>query len=433
MNDFSIEDSIEKITSQKTKEYFIEVSSSYYNKNYRAAIVTLYSVVINDILIKLEHLEEIYSDDTAISILQEIKSFQESHPTNPEWEKDVIEKVKNRTNLIDSVDYAHLIALRNHRHLCAHPVIDKEDKLFTPNKETVASHIRNMLESLFLKPAVLSKKILTTILLDIASKKDLLIDEESLERYVLSKYLHNSNLTTEIAIFRGLWKIVFKVETDESKKNRIINYRLLYFIYKRNTKSAKEKIKSEKDYFSNISDSSTTLLYLVRFLSENEFLYNEFKRAVHLQIEKLVKENTDAKTVAWFLEKDFETHLKNFKKLIKSNFEGYLSNDASSFAYQRIINIGLSKGYTKELTEFIIWRYSSAENFNDADKIFAYVISPNLKYFKDDQLLELCEKSNENGQVYGRKKAEEDHKYLKVFCVNRLGDDFDAKKYPNLF
>ena len=60
MKDYSLENSIEQINSERTKKYFREVSSSYFNGNYRASIVTLYSVVINDILIKLEVLDEIY-------------------------------------------------------------------------------------------------------------------------------------------------------------------------------------------------------------------------------------------------------------------------------------------------------------------------------------------------------------------------------------
>ena len=65
------------------------------------------------------------------------------------------------------MDYAHIQALKNDRHLCAHPVINKDDKLYTLNKESVVTHIRNMLESLFLKAPILSKKILSPLLIDI--------------------------------------------------------------------------------------------------------------------------------------------------------------------------------------------------------------------------------------------------------------------------
>lgn len=229
MNDYSLENSIEQINSEKTKKYFREVSNSYFNGNYRASVVTLYSVVINDILLKLEALDEIYSDSIARDILIEIRTFQQANPNNPDWEKDIIEKVKTKTSLIDNVDYAHIQALKNDRHLCAHPVVDKDDKLYTPNKETAASHIRNMLESLFLKPPILSKKILATILVDLANKKELLIDTESLEKYLKAKYLNNINPAVEVSIFRDLWKFVYRLENEDAEENRLINYRVLYF------------------------------------------------------------------------------------------------------------------------------------------------------------------------------------------------------------
>lgn len=429
MKKYSLENSIEQINSERTKNYFREVSSSYFNGNYRASVVTLYSVVINDILIKLEVLNEIYSDSIAKDILNEIRTFQQAHPNNPDWEKDIIEKVKTRTSLIDNVDYAHILALKNDRHLCAHPVVDKDDKLYTPNKETVASHIRNMLESLFLKPPILSKKILATILIDIANKKELLIDDESLEKYVKSKYLNNLNPTVEVTIFRDLWKFIYRLDNEDADENRLINYRVLYFLYKRNTALCIQKIKSEQEYFSNIRNNEHTINFLIRFLSENEFLYPEFREDVHLLIAKHIEKDISAKTVAWFLSESYLKHLEQVKQWIDDNFPF----DAKGFAYQRLIKIGYAKGYLKEVTEFIIWRYENAKNYNDGDKIFSYLVYPNLDKFTEEQITDLCEKANSNSQAYGRKRAQEDHKDLKKYIEMNINEAFEFSKFELVF
>ncbi|WP_299134550.1 hypothetical protein [uncultured Tenacibaculum sp.] len=433
MKDYSLENSIELINSEKTKEYFREVTSSYFNGNYRASIVTLYSVVINDILIKLEVLDEIYSDTIAKDILNEIRTFQQANTNSPDWEKDIIEKVKNRTSLIDNVDYAHILALKNDRHLCAHPVLDKDDKLYTPNKETVASHIRNMLESLFLKPPILSKKILSTILVDIANKKELLIDDESLEKYIKAKYLNNLNPTVEVSIFRDLWKFIYRIDNQDVEENRLINYRVLYFLYKRNTSLCIQKIKSEQEYFSNVRNSEHTINFLIRFLSENEFLYSEFREDIHLLITKHIEKDISAKTVAWFLSESFLKHLKQVKEWISGNYNQTIPFDASVFAYQRLLKVGLAKGYIKEVTEFIIWRYSEAKNYSDADKVFAYIVRPYLDKFTEEQITELCKKANRNSQVYGRKRADEDHKELRKYIEININEAFEFSKYNNVF
>lgn len=432
MNDFSIQNSINDIHSDKTREYFKEVANSYYNGNYRAAIVTLYSVVICDIIAKLETLDEIYSDSNANSILTETKQFQDDHPTNPDWEKEIIEKIKTRTSIIDNSDYTLIKSLQSLRHLCAHPVINKENKLYTPNKETVASHIRNMMEMLFLKPPLLSKKILTTILLDIADKKDILIDEESLEKYVISKYLNNLSSAVEVNLFREIWKFIYKLDNADAEDNRLINYRVLYLLFKRNTEACIEKVKAEQTYFSNIHNASHQINFFIRFIAESHFLYQEFREDIHLLVNKHVENNNSAKLVAWFLSDSYLEHLTVVKDLFGKYYDNVGGKRPTTAASARFISIGLSKGYINEVCDYLVWRYSSAKNYYDADLVFSYEIEPNLSYFTEEQLIKLCTDSGSNSQTYDRKQASDDHKVLKQVCEKKIVD-FDIASYPNTF
>lgn len=432
MNDFSIENNSKEIYSLKTKEYFQEVLSSYHNNNGRAAIVTLYSVVITDLLEKLEILEDIYSDTTAKAILDETKAYQQANPTNPEWERELIEKVKTRTNLFDNVDYAHVVSLRNDRHLCAHPVINKDDKLYTPSKEVVAAHIRNMMESLFLKPPLLSKKILTTILVDVASKKNILIDDESIEKYVKAKYLINLTSTVEIDLFRELWKFVFKLNDSQSSDNRGIIFKVMMLLYNRNSTGCIEKIKDQKEYFNSILDSDETLKYLIIFFAMNEFLFKEMREDVHLIIKAKVNRDPSAKLVAWFLSTSFTQHTEMLKTSILNNFDGVAAYDAEISAYQKLITIAVLKGFKNEIFDFITWRYSNAKNFNDADTIFDYFIEPNFSNFSKEQFEYLATNSNQNTQTYWRAQAHVDHRKLKDFIYTKY-PDFNFEAHSNIF
>jgi len=435
MKDYNIENYSEKINSEKTKKYFKEVVSSYFNENYRASIVTLYSVVINDILIKLETLEEVYSDETAKSILKEIKEFQLEYPTKADWEKDIVEKVKNRTKLFDNTDYAHILSLRNDRHFCAHPVLNKEEKLYTPSKENVASHIRNMLEALLTKPAILSKKILQTILIDISGKKDILFDKETLEKYLKSKYLKNLNENIEVSIFRELWKFVYKLEDEKSDENRLINYRFITLLYNKNRKLCQDKIKSEIEYFGNIPNNGNNINFIIRFLSENEFLLKEFKEHTHLLISKQVEKDASAEVVAWFLSENYQKHIEKVKELIieleKQDFP--FTKKIETSALQRLINIGISKGFRKEVIGFIIWNYSVSNSYYKADTAFANILMPNVELFEKDDLINLCNEIKENSQIYSRNQAEEDHNKLKKYILHKVGEEFPFKDYKTIF
>ena len=69
----------EKIYHQKTKEYFDEVISSYHNGNYRSAVVMLYTVVVCDLVFKLNDLKDIHNDQKAIKILQDLNVEKKNH------------------------------------------------------------------------------------------------------------------------------------------------------------------------------------------------------------------------------------------------------------------------------------------------------------------------------------------------------------------
>ena len=76
MSYFSIDESIENIKNPYTKELFKEVHSSYTMGNYRSATVMLWSVVVTDLVSKLNDLDSIYNDPKALQILNEsISSF----------------------------------------------------------------------------------------------------------------------------------------------------------------------------------------------------------------------------------------------------------------------------------------------------------------------------------------------------------------------
>ena len=52
---FNFENTIEQIPITKTKEYFKEVYSSYCIGNYRSAVVMLWTVIVCDLLFKLQY------------------------------------------------------------------------------------------------------------------------------------------------------------------------------------------------------------------------------------------------------------------------------------------------------------------------------------------------------------------------------------------
>ena len=227
MQEFSLERISEQIHYGKTKDYFQEVLSSYNNGNYRSSVVMLWSVAICDIVYKLQNLIDLYDDAAAKEILQEVTTIQNEDYKSSEWEIKLLDEVHNKTYLLDSSEYEDLRYLQKQRHLSAHPVLNSERELHTPNKETVRSLLRNTLEGLLIKPPFYTQRIMKELLEDLAESADVLNDRKKVKKYIESRYLSRTTPSVEINIFRSLWKLVFKLDNDECEKNRKINLHAL--------------------------------------------------------------------------------------------------------------------------------------------------------------------------------------------------------------
>ncbi len=62
----------------------------------------LWSVVVCDIIFKLQELRDLHNDITAEKILIEIEALQKSDPYSPKWERELIKIVFDRTQLLDT-------------------------------------------------------------------------------------------------------------------------------------------------------------------------------------------------------------------------------------------------------------------------------------------------------------------------------------------
>lgn len=432
MKNYSLEIESENIHFSKTKEYFKEVLSSFHNQNYRASIVTLYSVVVVDILLKLESLKDIYQDSLAENILNEIKASQAAKPNSGDWESELIEKVKDRTQILDIPDYANVKALQQIRHLCAHPVIDSNDKLFTPNRDAARGHIRNILESILCHPPLFTQRIFEELIQDISNKKDLFPEKPELERYITAKYLNNCPTKVKIDIFKKLWKFTFRLNNNDADQNRKMNSMVLEIVYKQNFQECNDDIISSSSYYSNI-EYGDPCHFLISFLAKNDHIYTHLDDNAKVIIERQIEDDVDSKCLAWFLSDSFQKHLESIKEIIKAARQDYSLNSPRLNYLDRLFELGKGLNMNSEVNSFIIWYFGSAHSFTVADNLFSWFIYDRLQLFTKEEMLELLSKTESNSQIYERKAAYEDHSEIKVACEERFDDEINLTDYPKTF
>lgn len=425
MNEISLEKIAEKIHFGKSKEYFAEVLSSYHNKNYRSSVVMLWSVAVCDIIYKLEHLKDLYNDTTASQILADVTVQQQNEPKSAAWEVKLLDDAFNKTNLLSSAEHENLKYLQKQRHLCAHPILNLNKELETPNKDTVRSLIRNTLEGLLIKPPFYTQGVFDEMLADLSENTKALNTRLKVKQYIESRYLSRFTPNVELAIFRSLWKLVFKLDNEECEKNRLINLYAIEIISRRLISRLDSAVQGESDYYSNIASSGLALSYLVYFLSKYPNLYGHLSQDAKLKIQHCVSTDDIGRCAGWFTKESLDCHFNDLLEWIEGDDSCELLNDQDLY----ILEISDSEEWQESFCKLMSAYYGASGSYNAADVRCTKVILPHLHLFNLEALQDLLGKIEANSQTYGRGLASVEHPQIKERIL-QLDSNFDFSAYP---
>lgn len=432
---FSLENQKSKIYDRRTRKYFDEVYKSYATGCYRSATVMLWSVIVCDIIFKLQELRDLYADEAAKKILIEIEDLQKADPYSPKWEKELIKLVFERTQLLDTASNHKVMMIQENRHLSAHPVISNEDTLFEPTEEMVRSDIRNSIEVILCKPPFLTQKILSTILSDLEKIKDIFPDDKSLFNYLDAKYLKSLTSEIKIKIFRGLWKFAFKSEEEKAKENRDINIRALKLIFQKERTSVIQAINYEVKYYSSISNESETIKYLVEFIFLEREVYLALDDSAQELIKRVLLNNFSYFGIAFFISESPSKHLIKLTERVLSNLyqnyggKGKFINKEHLSKLKSVVEEFSLEG---EYRRFGIACFISSYDFERADMYFKRFIDPNLDKFEIEDFNVLLEGTNKNNQCYWRNRGKNESLKILQAAKAKMNNNFDFSVYENL-
>ena len=411
-----------KIYFPKTKEYFIEVEKSFYDGNYRSATVMLYSVIIADILYKLEELRDIYQDKVAEDILKKINNLRNSCKSNSEWEIQLIKEVKGRMELIEDNTYVNLEYLKKLRNFSAHPAFDRNNELIAPTREIIYGLIDEMLKGLLIRPSMYASQIIDLITNDISQIKWIFLeDEEKFDSYLNNKYLNKMGKVMKMQVFKAFWKFVFKLDNEECNTNRDINFQLLKIIMKNNKLACIENIRYNSQYYNQINNDININQYLIEFMYSFPDIYEMLETTTKTTLDLVYREKAYLNIISYYK----YSNIKNFLETIK----GYQLTEIKYIAL-------LEKYIFEQKKDDVLYdKYieivKESGSFNQSDYLFSYTILNNIEKFSKDQIISLISAINENSQLYNRNRAYSDNNIIVKKCANKLGIDFNYKKYEN--
>lgn len=426
MNNFELESISEKIHFGKTKEYFDEVVTSYQNQCYRSSVVMLWSVVICDLVYKLQNLVDQYGDTIASKILEDIKKVQTDDPKSPNWELKLLDDVYEKTDFVDSSEYENLRYLQKQRHLSAHPVLRSNLELYKPNKETVRSLIRNALEGVLIKPPFYTQKVVAEFLEDLDEAKAAINSFSKLKRYISSRYLDRVSQDVEMVIFKTVWKFTFKLTNDKCRENRQVNLWVIRAITERNSERVIEEIKGDNDAYSNIAAIGEPMGFLIFYLAYYPSAYMCFSENAKVKIMHAKDSTVLGKLYGWFIGGDLNTHFD----FLCSWFASDECPAISDQQWEDVLKLSDSDEWEELFSKLVTVYYCKSRSFNAADRVFTQLIVPYLRFFTKNSAIYMLENIESNSQVWDRTRAVFDHPILKEKFDELLGEKFNYEKYP---
>lgn len=410
LDEYSIEQRVTQIFDARSKEYFSEVLSCYAAGNHRSAVVMLWSVVVCDLLFKLQHLVDLYGDDKAKTILAEVGKLQQANERSSEWESRLVESVAEQTQLLDIAERENLLHLQRQRHLAAHPVVNANFQLHRPNRDTARALIRNALDGLLTKAPILSKQIVGDLVEDLEQASGILIDDKKLKAYLESKYFSRFNPEVEKAVFKALWKFVFRLTDERCEKNRTINYSALTLLYGRNPAQFQTQIEADRDYFSTIATGGSPLVCLIHFLSRAAPIFGPLADHAKTAIQHAADTDVSSRCLAWFIAPSLQEHADRLRAWIVGS--DYPQIGRETWDALRVISD--SPEWDKAVVRLASAYYVASSSYDGADKRFNEAIRPMLSAFGLDDCIELIQGIETNGQTWERRGAYTDHRELRA-------------------
>jgi len=424
LDEYSIEQRATQIFDARTKEYFSEVLSCYASGNYRSSVVMLWSVAVCDLLFKLQNLVDLYGDAKAKDILADIGKLQQDNERSPIWETKLVESVADQTQLLDIAERENLLHLQRQRHLAAHPVVNANFQLHRPNRETARALIRNTLDGVLTKAPILSKQIVGELVTDLEQASGILIDDKRLKAYLESKYFTRFNPEVEKAVFKALWKFSFRLTDEKCEKNRAINYSALRLLFARNPTQFTNQIEADRDYFSTIATGGGPIVCLIHFLSRESRLYTLLADHAKATVQHVAEIDVAARCLAWFVAPNLQEHAAKLGDWIA----GKEYPQIDSLTWTAIAEISDSPEWSKIVRRLANKYYVSSGGYNSADRRFSEVISPNLKSYELDDLIDLIYGIQGNNQTWGRGRAQADHREVRSRALE-LDPAFNVTQY----
>lgn len=152
------------------RKHYADAVACYHAGALRAAVVSLWTACVLDIVAKLRELA-LTGDKAAEQHLADFETMRVRGDVQASlaFEQDILEVARDKFEFLTRHETEDLERLRLDRHRCAHPSMNTSDEPYQPSPELVRYHFRSASHHLLIRPPVQGKAALTALFQQIDS------------------------------------------------------------------------------------------------------------------------------------------------------------------------------------------------------------------------------------------------------------------------
>lgn len=391
-----------------SKKYILEAIKCYKGGGFRSCIVATWIALVYDFIGKLHELS--VDDENAKTLFNKLEEYRISNNINGilEFERKLLDTMKNYYALLSPVEYNDLKRLNEDRNLCAHPSLIDETTPFQATPEIARYHLRNVIEFVLSKPPVQGKAALERVkrmLESIYYPKD----EAGLEAFLNDSPLGRAKDNLKIQFVNWLVSNIVSENIETEIKKRCIktlsvfinmNYELIKSkLFKKMAKIPTD-IKEKQMYF-----------HCVILLKVPELLEHTSESDI-IRIKQYVQSDAPIHSLKHFYRQEV------FKVATEERIGSLDNGDLVKFLEYEPITKFLDK---------LIQIFSTSNSFSSAAYRFSSYILPLSSHFNKEQISQIIQAIIDNYQINNSFAMDE---YYLEFCekINPEAVDLDIWK-----
>ena len=438
---------INEIKNIESKKYFELVLQSYYSKNYKASVLLLYNLLINDLYAKLQLMNE----NGYVNCKKDIEEIENILKEGNESKYSIVEEkifdVYKNKNILNHSTINLLMFFKTIRNKCAHPFFFKENDYSPTSNEVYMFIIRIyseilVVEAFFKEPYEIIKDDIenysfpdiTATYYSISSYEK---DIKAISSYFELKYFKFMTINNFKKLFKVLLDLTISKKTDDIVKYQYNHFLVLCSMFEYLTKKSNiselntvyewSKLKDSVIYDDNNSEISErewfALSFLLKILQYNSKFVEELKSSntiVYNKIKDSILNNGLFFNKYWkLLDYDINNVVEQLPNTLNCNIYGLIIKS------NKLI---LNKHNLLMLIKKMFEKVSKIDAFTQADTCFEVFleIAKDMN-FSQDELTNILEIVNGNRQFYDDRRRNRNENFKEII---ELG--YDLSSYKNL-